>query len=129
MLQADAVQFNFPPPLTFAEALEAILLWWLIGLLLIAFGTRFIYPDKSGWLNLLAVAALALGFLASLLLGFSFTRLNHHPLIVWTPDNHALNHWIGLSVGLTIWISAPFAVWATRKQRQWRTPQSKLHAN
>jgi len=129
MLQADAVQFNFPPPPTFVEAIVAILLWWLIGLLLIAFGTRFVYPDKSGWLNLLAVAALALGFLACFLLGFGFTPLNYHHLIAWVPDNRALNYWIDLGLGLTIWISAPFAVRATRKQRQLRTNQPKLHAN
>src|SRR5581483_1255877 len=103
MLQADAVQFNFPLPPTFTEAVGGVLLWWLIGLSLIAFGTRFIYPDKNGWLNLLAVAALALGFLACFLLGLAFTPLNHHHLIAWVPDNHALNYRIDLGLGLAIW--------------------------
>ena len=118
MLQTSSIQLDFPPPPTLAEALGIIVLWRLIGLSFIVFGTRFIYPDKSGWLNLLAVAAWALGFLSCFLLGFAFTPLNHHHLIAWVQDNRDLNYWIDLGLGLTIWLSAPVVFLAVRKR--WR---------
>ena len=113
MLQADAVEFNFPPPPTFGEFVRAVSFWWLIGLSLIAVGTHFVYEKRDSWYSLLAFAAFVIGTLLCELLGLAFTPLNSHHFYAWS-SNMAVNFWADLCLGLTICGSAAIVFWTVR---------------
>jgi hypothetical protein len=102
MPQGEAVQFDFSiyqPSL--GEFVFVVSLWWLIGLILIAGGAFGLNRSKTGWVELLALVALMLGFGVCILLGWSFTPLNHHRMYVWT-DERNTNNWIDICLCLVI---------------------------
>ena len=102
MLQADAVQFDYPfyQP-TLGEFVVVVSLWWLIGLILIAGGAYGLNRSKTGWVELLALVVLMLGFGVCILLGWYFTPFNHHRLYVWVEDRNT-SYWIDICLGLMI---------------------------
>jgi len=102
MLQADAVQsdFSFYQP-TLGEFAFVVSLGWLIGLILIVGGAYGLNRSKTASVELLSLVALMLGVGACILLGWYFTPLNRHHLLVWTEDkniNSRIDIWLVLMI-------------------------------
>lgn len=134
MLQADAVQFDYPfYQYTLGEYVFAVSLWWLIGLTMIAVGSYGLYRSnkgliQNGLIQLLVLVSLALGFGLCFLMGWYFT-LNRHHQFAWSEDNENINYWINICLGLMIWGTSPLFFWVGRKIGNRNTKPTKPDAN
>ena len=99
---AEGARYTFSfNQILLGEFLYGVLLWWLIGLILIAGGAFGLQRYKKGRFELLALAASMLGFSVCILLGWYFTPFSRQPLYMWTDDKN-INYWTDICVALMI---------------------------